>query len=142
MKFERKHLSSSLVGAFAFFVSSAATLAVTSTPVNAISVTNRDDKDHKITVVEGETKTDYALKATAVVDNICLQGCIIRLNDSENDEYELEGTEVVSIEDGYLYYDGPDAPAENMPAPGAPAPTAPAPTSPAVPAPTVPPKPQ
>ena len=127
MKFECKHLSSSLVGAFAFFLSTAATLAVTSTSVNAISITNRDDKDHKVTVIEGEAKTDHALKATAVVENICMKGCVVRLNDSENDEYELEGTEVVSIEDGYLYYDGPDAPAENMPAPtpGAPAPAVP-----------------
>ena len=132
MKFERKHLSSSLVGAFVFFVSAAATLAVSSTSASAISITNRDDKDHKITVIEGETKTDHALKATAVIENICLKGCVVRLNDSENDEYELEGNEVVSIEDGYLYYDGPDAPAENTPtpAPGAPAPAAPSPTIP------------
>ncbi len=142
MKFERKHLSSSLVGAFAFFVSTAATLVVASTAANAISITNRDDKDHKITVIEGETKTDHALKATAAVENICMKGCIVRLNDSENDEYELEGTEVVSIEDGYLYYDGPDAPAETMP-PAAPAPGAPAPPAPAAPAaPGTPPKPQ
>ncbi len=132
MKFERKHLSSSLVGAFVFFVSAAATLAVSSTSASAISITNRDDKDHKITVIEGETKTDHALKAAAVIENICLKGCVVRLNDSENDEYELEGTEVVSIEDGYLYYDGPDAPAETTPtpAPGAPAPAAPSPTIP------------
>jgi hypothetical protein len=137
MKFERKHLSSSLVGTFAFFFTAAATLAVASTSASAISITNRDDKDHKVTVIEGETKTDHALKATAVIENICLKGCVVRLNDSENDEYELEGTEVVSIEDGYLYYDGPDAPAENMPAP---APGAPAPAAPTAPAPTVPPK--
>lgn len=127
MKFERKHLSSSLVGTFAFFISASSMLAMTGAPVGAISITNRDDKDHKVTVIEGETKTDHALKSTAVIENICLKGCIVRLNDSENDEYELEGTEVVSIEDGYLYYDGPDAPAENTPtpAPGAPAPAAP-----------------
>jgi hypothetical protein len=34
---------------------------------------------------------------------------VIRLNDSENDEYELQSSDVVSIEDGYLYYDGPPA---------------------------------
>ncbi|MEI9900011.1 MAG: hypothetical protein WDN31_07525 [Hyphomicrobium sp.] len=34
---------------------------------------------------------------------------MIRLNDSQKDEYELKGSEVVSIEGGYLYYDGPPA---------------------------------
>jgi hypothetical protein len=73
-----------------------------------VSVTNRDDKDHKLTIVEGETRTDHVLKPTQVLEGICDKGCVIRLNDSENDEYELEGTEVVSIEEGYLYYDGPE----------------------------------
>lgn len=81
------------------------------TPVAAVSVTNRDDKEHRITIVEedGAKKVDHVLKPNQVLENICLKGCIIRLNDSEEDEYELvEGTEVVSIEDGYLYYDQPE----------------------------------
>jgi hypothetical protein len=91
----------------------------------AVSVTNRDDKEQKIQIVEGDVKKDHVLKPAAVLDGVCLKGCVIRLNDSDNDEYELDGTEVVTIEDGYLYYDGPDAP----PAPGAPA-TTPAPKAP------------
>ncbi len=121
MKFERKPLSSIRVGTFAFLLLSAGALAVTSTAALAVSITNRDDKQHKITVIEGESKIDHAVKATGVLENICMKGCIVRLNDSENDEYELEGTEVVSIEDGYLYYDGPDAPADPAP-PAAPKP--------------------
>lgn len=79
-----------------------------------VSITNRDDKEHKLTVIEdeGAKKTDHVLKASQVLEGICAKGCIIRLNDSEEDEYELEGSEVVSIEEGYLYYDGPDSPAE------------------------------
>lgn len=74
----------------------------------AVSVTNRDDKAHKLTVIEGDSKKDIQIKPSEVIEGICAKGCFIRLNDSENDEYELEGTEIVSIEDGYLYYDGPD----------------------------------
>ena len=85
----------------------------------AVSVTNRDDKGHKVTVIEGDSRKEHSLKPLEVLEGICAKGCIIRLNDSENDEYELEGTEVVSIEDGYLYYDGPDAPAEASPGAGA-----------------------
>jgi hypothetical protein len=109
MKLACKRTASYLAGAFALLLSA--------TAAPAITVTNRDDKDHKLTVIEGDVKKDHTLKATGSLDNICLKGCVVRLNDSENDEYELEGTEVVSIEDGYLYYDGPDAPPE--PAPGA-----------------------
>ena len=83
---------------------------------HAITVTNRDDKEHKLTVIEGEAKKDIPLKAMGVLENLCMKGCVIRLNDSESDEYELEGTEVVSIEDGYLYYDGPETPTETPPA--------------------------
>jgi hypothetical protein len=75
----------------------------------ASSINNRDDKDHKVTVIEGETTKDHVLKPSAVLEGICQKGCVIRLNDSENDEYELQGSDIVSIEDGYLYYDGPPA---------------------------------
>ncbi len=86
-----------------------AALLWTST-ASAVSITNRDDKDHKVTVVEGEARRDHSLKPSEVLDGVCQKGCIIRLNDSDSDEYELEGSEVVSIEEGYLYYDGPDVP--------------------------------
>ena len=101
----------------------------------AVSVTNRDDKDHKLTVIEndGAAKADHALKPNQVLEGVCAKGCIIRLNDSEEDEYELEGTEVVSIEEGYLYYDGPEgAEPPNLGTSGQPAPGGPA-TSPAAP---------
>ena len=42
-------------------------------------------------------------------------------NDSEDDEYQLEANDVVSIEDGTVYYDGPDArPARSRPTAGQP----------------------
>lgn len=84
------------------------------------SVTNRDDKDHKITIVEGTTKQDHVLTPNQMLEGICVNGCILRLNDSEDDEYQLENNDVVSIEDGYLYYDteqpadaAPDAKADD-----------------------------
>ena len=101
----------------------------------AVSITNRDDKEHKLTVIEddGKSKTDHKLKGGGLLEGVCKAGCVVRLNDSEEDEYELEGTEVVSIEEGFLYYDGPDAPAEPpgaMPAPQTPPAQAPAPATP------------
>jgi hypothetical protein len=82
--------------------------ASTSFAFASASVTNRDDKDHKITIIEGDKKQDFTLKANQVLENICAQGCVLRLNDSEDDEYQLEAKDQVSIEDGYLYYDNQD----------------------------------
>lgn len=87
-----------------------------SSAAGAVSITNRDDHDQKITIVEGAQSKDQVLKPQGVVEGICSKGCVVRLNDSEDDEYELEGNEIVSIEDGYLYYDGPDASSESAPA--------------------------
>jgi hypothetical protein len=81
----------------------------------AVSLTNRDDRDHKVTIIEDDKQQDHTLRPSAVLDGFCQKGCIVRLNDSDNDEYELEGTEVVSIEEGYLYYDGAEAPFEGSP---------------------------
>lgn len=77
-----------------------------------VSITNRDTKDHKITIViEGQGNQDQVLKPEQAVEQVCDKGCILRLNDSEDDEYQLEANDVVSIEDGYLYYDN-DQPAD------------------------------
>ena len=118
MKCASPRLASCLAGTFALLLAATSFLAVTS--ASAITVTNRDDKEHKITVIEGEAKKDHPLAANASLENICMKGCVVRLNDSENDEYELEGTEVVSIEDGYLYYDGPETPEQAPAAPATP----------------------
>jgi hypothetical protein len=75
----------------------------------ASSITNRDEKDYKVTIITGEATKDHVLVPSAALEGICQKGCVIRLNDSDNDEYELQGSDVVSIEDGYLYYDGPPA---------------------------------
>jgi hypothetical protein len=82
----------------------------------ASSITNRDDKAHKVSVIEGNAAAAHILRPSATLEGVCTKGCVIRLNDSERDEYELKGSEVVSIEDGYLYYDG--APASAVPKAG------------------------
>ena len=91
---------------YALAASMIAALLMTSA-AHAVTVTNRGDKEMKVSIIEGATKQDHILSAGKVIEGVCQKGCIIRLNDSENDEYELEGSEVVSVEEGFLYYDGP-----------------------------------
>jgi hypothetical protein len=90
-------------------------LVLSGVAASAASLSNRDDKEHKVTIIEGDAKRDEVLKPQQIVDKICPKGCVLRLNDSEDDEYQLEAEDLVSIEDGYLYHDAPDA----APAPGA-----------------------
>jgi len=77
-------------------------------PAAAASITNRDDKDYKLTIGEGGAKSAQTLKAGGVIDGICLKGCVVRIGDSPDDEYELDGSDLVSIEDGLLFSDSPD----------------------------------
>ena len=91
-------------------------LLLSSTAAHAVSITNRDDHDHKVTIIEGDNKTDHVLKSSQVLTGVCAKGCTIRLNDDEEDEYELAADDVVSIEEGSLYYDNPDTPAAPAPA--------------------------
>jgi hypothetical protein len=83
-----------------------AALLLTST-AEAVTITNRDDKEVKLTIIEGDARQDQTLSSGKVLDGVCQKGCIVRLNDSDNDEYELEGSEAVSVEEGFLYYDSP-----------------------------------
>lgn len=94
-----------------------AVITLLGSAAQAVTVTNRDDREHKITIVEGEAKTDHVLKPQAVLADLCAKGCILRLNDSDEEEYELEANDAVSIEDGYLYYEDADPPGA-APAPG------------------------
>jgi hypothetical protein len=97
-----------LVGVILLLLSSAA--------AHAVSITNRDDRDHKVTVIEGETRTDHVLKPSEALTGICSKGCTVRLNDDEEEEYQLEANDVVSIEEDSLYFDNPDVPAAPAPA--------------------------
>ena len=65
-------------------------LLLSSTAAHAVSITNRDDQDHKVTIIEGDTKTDHVLKPSQVLNGICAKGCTVHLNDDEEDEYQLE----------------------------------------------------
>jgi transcription elongation GreA/GreB family factor len=91
-------------------------LQLSSTAAHAVSITNRDDQDHKVTIIEGDTRTDHVIKPSQVLTGVCAKGCTVRLDDEEDDEYQLEAEDVVSIEEDSLYYDTPDAPASPAPA--------------------------
>lgn len=73
-----------------------------STNARAVSLTNRDDTDRKVTVVEGEARQDHVIKPGGTLDGICRKGCLVQLDDGADEPYELEGPEVTWIEGGVL----------------------------------------
>ena len=93
---------------------------------SAATISNRDDKDQNITIIEGDSKADRVLKPQQVLEKICPKGCVLRLNGSDDDDYEIESQDMVSIEDGYLYYDAPEAAPNGAPTPGTVTPQPPA----------------
>jgi hypothetical protein len=88
------------------------------TAAHGASISNRDERDYTVTIIEGEAKADHALKPSQTLSDVCLKGCTIRVDDNADDEYRLTGGDVVSIEDGTVFYDAPETP-EDPAAPGA-----------------------
>jgi hypothetical protein len=86
-------------------------LSVTAAHVSAASgasISNRDERDYTVTIIEGGAKADHVLKPSQTLTDVCLKGCTIRVNSSEDNDYRLAGGDVVSIEDGTVFYDEPD----------------------------------
>lgn len=80
--------------------------------VHSASITNRDDTDHTVTIIEGSSQEQHVLKPSEALDGICKKGCLIRLDGNKDDPFELQGSDVTSIEEGQLYDDGPEVPSE------------------------------
>lgn len=72
---------------------------------NAMQLTNRDTADYKLVLTERDTTQEMIVKPSEILDSICLKGCTIKMPDGE--EYEFDGNEVVSIEEGLMFLDDP-----------------------------------
>jgi hypothetical protein len=71
----------------------------------ALSVTNRDGTDQKITITEDKKQREETIGPSKTLANFCLAGCVIQLQNGE--EYEFDGNEIVSIEEGLMFLDEP-----------------------------------
>ena len=80
-------------------------LALGPSAASAISLTNRDTAEQKLIVIEGDTQSERVIKAGEKLE-LCEKSCVIRLPDGE--DYEFDGTETVSLEDGLLFLDTPE----------------------------------
>ena len=74
-------------------------------PAQALKLTNRDATEQKMTINENNGSRDQVLKPSETIDVVCTSGCSIKMQDGE--EYEFDGNEVVSIEEGLMFLDEP-----------------------------------
>ena len=87
-------------------------LGLAALPAGAASITNRDDVARALKIIEGSNTRDHQLAAGATLDDVCKDGCLVRIDGSADKDFVLEGTERVSIEGGLMYYDGEVTPKE------------------------------
>lgn len=91
------------------FFASLASLCVLLAPqcAGAVQLTNRDTTGYTLITVnlDGGDRQELKTSPSQVIDDICLKGCTITMPDGQ--EYEFEGDEIVSIEEGMIFLDGP-----------------------------------
>ncbi len=72
-------------------------------PAEALTITNSDADSHKITVKVGGDAKELTIAPQTEVDPPCDKGCTVELESGE--QYEMQGGEQASIEDGVLFVD-------------------------------------
>ncbi len=82
-----------------------APLALWSASASGITLTNRDSSDQTLIIIEGDRQSEQTIKAGEKLE-LCEKSCVIRLPDGE--DYEFDGKEIVSLEEGLLFLDNPD----------------------------------
>lgn len=72
-------------------------------PAEALTITNTDPDAHTITVKAGGDSKELTIEPQTAVDPPCDKGCTVELESGE--QYEMQGGEEVSIEDGVIFVD-------------------------------------
>jgi len=76
---------------------------------HAIELTNYDEDDKTITIIEGGEAAQAVIKAGSTVKDICIAGCVLQLGESDENQFEFKGNEIVSIEGNVVYDDSPES---------------------------------
>jgi hypothetical protein len=72
-------------------------------PAEALTITNSDPDAHTITVKAGGDSKDFKIEPQTEVQPPCDKGCTVELESGE--QYEMQGGEEVSIEEGVIFVD-------------------------------------
>ncbi len=70
-------------------------------------ITNSDSRSYTLTIEERGTKSTLDIAPGNSLEGICLKGCLVTLGGVKDGAYRLpEGNEIVTIEQGTLFYEG------------------------------------
>lgn len=76
-------------------------------PASAAEIENKDGSTYTVTIEEKGQRSTHKIAVGARIEGVCLDGCIVILDGVSDGAYRLpEGNEIVSIEEGVLFYDG------------------------------------
>ena len=70
-------------------------------------LTNNDSRTYTLTVEERGAKSTVVIAPGGSLEGFCVRGCLLTLDEVTHVAYRLpEGNEIVTIEQGALFYDG------------------------------------
>jgi hypothetical protein len=72
-------------------------------PAQALTISNTDAKPHTLTVKAGSDSKELTIEPQKSAEPACEPSCTIVIENGE--QYELQGGEEVSIEDGVVFVD-------------------------------------
>jgi len=76
-------------------------------PALSAVIENKDTGPYTITVEQKDGRSTHQIAAGGKLEGFCLDGCIVILDGISDGAYRLpEGNEIVSIEQGVLFYEG------------------------------------
>ena len=81
-------------------LAAAAVLIATPVAATALTVTNQDKREHTLFILEEDDDWSATIQPGKTLRNLCSSPCSIAIGPKE--ELDLEGNEVVTIEDGRL----------------------------------------
>jgi len=76
-------------------------------PGFAAVIGNKDGDAYKVTIKEDGKQTTHDIAVGGQLIGVCERGCTVTLEGVKDGSYSLpEGNEIVTIEEGVLFYDG------------------------------------
>lgn len=75
-------------------------------PAHATTIINRDAAAHNLRIVEGGQERVVRAEPSQQFDALCSSSCSLYFND-DPEAYEIAAGDIVSIEDGQLFFEDP-----------------------------------
>lgn len=75
--------------------------------VQAATIINRDTSAHTLRVVEGDQEKTIRAEPSQRLDGLCASSCSLYFDD-DPEAYDIAAGDIVSIEDGQLFFEDPE----------------------------------